>query len=145
MPCQALQKAADAFDSPASPRCLTASKALAFEEGASRFAAVMDGRRIASFLFDLGLEAVLTAVRLVGDHDDVAAVGQNRIVGRAWFWCDASLSRGAMEETICAENDIAFDASVSEIPKADKSPSLSVQQPRASIRFTSIASATKAS
>ena len=32
-----------------------------------------------------------------------------------------------MEETICAENDIAFDASVSEIPKADKSPSLSVQ------------------
>jgi hypothetical protein len=28
--------------------------------------------------------------------------------------------RGAMEETICAENNIAFDASVSEIPKADK-------------------------
>ena len=28
---------------------------------------------------------------------------------------------GAMEETICAENNIAFDASVSEIPKADKS------------------------
>jgi hypothetical protein len=27
---------------------------------------------------------------------------------------------GAMEETICAENNIAFDASVSEIPKADK-------------------------
>jgi hypothetical protein len=28
--------------------------------------------------------------------------------------------RGAIEETICAENNIAFDASVSEIPKADK-------------------------
>jgi len=27
---------------------------------------------------------------------------------------------GAMEEMICAENNIAFDASVSEIPKADK-------------------------
>jgi hypothetical protein len=27
---------------------------------------------------------------------------------------------GAMEETICAENNIAFDASVSEIPEADK-------------------------
>jgi hypothetical protein len=27
---------------------------------------------------------------------------------------------GAMEEAICAENNIAFDASVSEIPKADK-------------------------
>jgi hypothetical protein len=27
---------------------------------------------------------------------------------------------GAMEETICAENNIAFDASVSEIPQADK-------------------------
>jgi hypothetical protein len=27
---------------------------------------------------------------------------------------------GAMEETICAENNIAFDASVSEIPNADK-------------------------
>ena len=27
---------------------------------------------------------------------------------------------GAMEETICAENNIAFDSSVSEIPKADK-------------------------
>jgi hypothetical protein len=27
---------------------------------------------------------------------------------------------GAMEETICAENNIGFDASVSEIPKADK-------------------------
>ena len=27
---------------------------------------------------------------------------------------------GALEETICAENNIAFDASVSEIPKADK-------------------------
>jgi hypothetical protein len=27
---------------------------------------------------------------------------------------------GAMEETICAENNIAFDASVSEIPKAEK-------------------------
>src|SRR5437016_13216272 len=27
---------------------------------------------------------------------------------------------GAMEETVCAENNIAFDASVSEIPKADK-------------------------
>jgi hypothetical protein len=25
-----------------------------------------------------------------------------------------------MEEAICAENNIAFDASVSEIPKADK-------------------------
>jgi len=25
-----------------------------------------------------------------------------------------------MEETICAENNIAFDASVSEIPQADK-------------------------
>jgi hypothetical protein len=28
---------------------------------------------------------------------------------------------GAMEEAICAENNIAFDASVSEIPKADRS------------------------
>jgi hypothetical protein len=28
--------------------------------------------------------------------------------------------KGAMEETVCAENNIAFDASVSEIPKADK-------------------------
>jgi hypothetical protein len=28
--------------------------------------------------------------------------------------------KGAIEETICAENNIAFDASVSEIPKADK-------------------------
>jgi hypothetical protein len=27
---------------------------------------------------------------------------------------------GALEETICAENNVAFDASVSEIPKADK-------------------------
>jgi hypothetical protein len=27
---------------------------------------------------------------------------------------------GAMEETICAENNIAFDASVDEVPKADK-------------------------
>jgi hypothetical protein len=27
---------------------------------------------------------------------------------------------GAMEEAVCAENDIAFDASVSEIPKADR-------------------------
>jgi hypothetical protein len=27
---------------------------------------------------------------------------------------------GAMQETPCAENNIAFDASVSEIPKADK-------------------------
>jgi hypothetical protein len=27
---------------------------------------------------------------------------------------------GAMEETICAENNVAFDASVSEIPKADR-------------------------
>ena len=28
--------------------------------------------------------------------------------------------KGAMEETACAENNIAFDASVSEIPKADR-------------------------
>jgi hypothetical protein len=28
--------------------------------------------------------------------------------------------KGVMEETVCAENNIAFDASVSEIPKADK-------------------------
>ncbi len=27
---------------------------------------------------------------------------------------------GAMEETACADNNIAFDASVSEIPKAEK-------------------------
>jgi hypothetical protein len=29
-------------------------------------------------------------------------------------------NRIGKEETICAENNIAFDASVSEIPKADK-------------------------
>ena len=27
---------------------------------------------------------------------------------------------GGLEETICAENNIAFDASVTEIPKADR-------------------------
>ena len=35
---------------------------------------------LAGLALDLRLEAVLAAVRLVGDHDDVASVGQNRIV-----------------------------------------------------------------
>ena len=38
---------------------------------------------VAGLALDLRLEAVLAAMRLVGDHDHVAAVGQHRIVGRA--------------------------------------------------------------
>ena len=38
---------------------------------------------LAGLALDLGSEAVLAAMRLVGDHDDVASVGQHRIVGRA--------------------------------------------------------------
>jgi hypothetical protein len=40
---------------------------------------------VAGFLLDLGLESVLAAVRLVSDHDDVAAVSQHRIVSRPRF------------------------------------------------------------
>jgi hypothetical protein len=43
------------------------------------------------------------------------------MAGSAWSARQTYRTRtGAMEETICAENNIAFDASVSEIPKADK-------------------------
>jgi hypothetical protein len=35
---------------------------------------------------------------------------------------------GGMEEAICAENNIAFDSSVTEIPKADKGGLLSLKR-----------------